>query len=84
MLRSQYFTCHCTNFKIVKKDKVSVLLYTVFKKNFIYLTERVRERKHKVDGGADGEGEANSPLSKESEMGLNLGLDPRTELKADA
>ena len=59
-------------------------------KDFIYLfeTERERERAHTRGGewgGAEGEGEADSPLSREADVGL----DPRTlgswpEPKADA
>ena len=58
------------------------------KKDFIYLfegeRERGREKAHKWGGGAEGEREADFPLSREP----NSGLDPRTlrwwpELKAD-
>lgn len=58
-----------------------------FKKKVYYLFIWERERKHWAveGGGTEGEGEADFPLSKES----NVGLDPRTlrsqpELKADA
>ena len=45
----------------------------------------IRETEHKWEGGAEGEGEADSLLSRE----FNAGLDPRTlgsqcDLKADA
>ena len=58
-----------------------------FFKNFIHLREwvREREREHKPWGGAQGEGEADSPLSREPDLGLNtktLGSWP--EPKADA
>ena len=58
-----------------------------FFKDFIYLVETKREQTHKGkrEGRAEGEGEADSPLSKEPDAGLN----PRTlrswaEPKADA
>jgi len=40
----------------------------------IYLRERVskREREHKLGGEAEGEGEADSPLSREPDVGLGL------------
>jgi len=52
--------------------------------------EREREREHKqVELQAEGEEEAGSPLSREPDAGLDVGLDPRTlgslpEPKADA
>ena len=61
-------------------------LISFLKKDFIYLfnTDRKGERTQ-VGGAAEGEGEADSPLSKEPDVGL----DPRTlrlwpELKADS
>jgi len=52
-------------------------LYTFFK-DYIYLFER--ERTRAGQGGAEGEGEAGSPLSRE----LGPGLDPRTPGPSDA
>jgi len=55
---------------------------------FIYLTERDTAREGTQAGGV-GEGEANSSLSREPDVVLDVGLDPRTlgsgpEPKADA
>ena len=49
---------------------------SLFFQDFVYLFEKecVREREHKHGGGAEGEEEAGSPLSKEPDVGL----DPRT------
>ena len=47
------------------------MLY-LFKKGFIYLFERMSE--HEQGGVAEGEGEADSPLNREPDVGLS----PRT------
>ena len=50
-------------------------IFFIFKKDFIYLFYRERERKHKQrEKQAEGKGEAGSLLNKEPNMGLN----PRT------
>ena len=50
-------------------------LFIFFKKDFIYLFERERERESMSrEGGAEREGEADSLLSREPDVGL----DPRT------
>ena len=41
---------------------------SLFKKYFVYLFDTERAQ---VGGGAEGEGEAGSPLSREPHMGLN-------------
>jgi len=46
----------------------------LFFKDFIYLFEREHEKRGDSEGEAEEEGEADSPLSKEP----NVGLDPRT------
>ena len=45
-----------------------------FKKYFIYLFERMRERAQVVGAGVQGEEEAGSPLNREPQVGC----DPRT------
>ena len=58
-------------------------ILSFFKKDFIYLRER--EREHKQEGGRDGEGEAESLLNRNPDMGLNpRTLGSRPELKAVA
>ena len=54
----------------------STALIRIFKKRF-YLLERERERKHVLGRGAEGEGEADSQLSREPDMGT-LSQDHRT------
>ena len=44
-------------------------LYLFLKKDFIYLFESKRERK--LGGGVEGEGEADSPLSRESDAAFD-------------
>ena len=46
------------------------MFWVFFFKDFIYLQKTV----HKERGEADGEGDADSPLSREADLGLN----PRT------
>lgn len=53
---------YCAHFGSTHTKKIS----------FIYL--RVRVRGHEQEGGVEGEGKADSPLSRESDVGLN----PRT------
>ena len=48
------------------------ICFSYFYKDFIHLFKR----EHKQRGVAEGEGEADSLLSREPDMGLDLGLNP--------
>ena len=67
---------------IITTGKLSSFIITDFFKEFIYLFERARtseERDREREGGA------NTPLSREPDMGFNLRtLGSRPELRADA
>ena len=53
-------------------EALDALLWIFFFLRFIYLFDREREKEHKQGRGAEREGEAGSPLSREPYAGLNL------------
>ena len=70
-------------YRLVSACENSLCLFVCFK-DFIYFFDRERESAQAGERQAEGEGEADSPLSREP----NARLDPRTlgsqpELKAD-
>ena len=59
------------------RQQVALLAVWKVSPPFLNLFEREREREHELVGGVEGEGEADSPLSREPEVGLyprTLGL----------
>ena len=83
--RAIFFHIHCIVLSLsqpIEIYRISVYFFKIFK-DFTYLFER--KSTHKLQGGAEGEGKAGFPLSREPDVGL----DPRTlgslpEPKADA
>ena len=58
-----------------KEEPFTFLYYFFSFKYFIYSFER--ESEQDLEGGAQGEGEADPPLSSEHDVGLNVGLDAK-------